>query len=162
MSRKNEDNENPIMDTVLDSEVPTLEVKSNYVNTSVMLPILNTYDRGKVIGRKRDADGNFVGRRNDKSILDTREYCVYFDDEEVRKRTASLITESMYEAFDDFVNEYLMVDSIVGYQKNDKAIRVPDDNVVHRGQRLVRISTVGCQLCVHGDMVQRYFSHSSI
>ena len=38
--------------------------------------------------------------------------------------------------------------SIVDYQKNYKAITVPDQKVVHRGQRFMRRSTVGCQLCV--------------
>ena len=67
------------MATGLDREVPTPEVNENYVNASVMLPRGKKYARGKVIGRKRDADGNAVGRTNDNPILDTRKYHVEFD-----------------------------------------------------------------------------------
>ena len=79
-ARKTEDYEDHDMATVLDREVPTPEVNENYVNTSVMLPRGNSYARGKFIGQKRDADGNYVGRENDNPILDTREYRVVFDD----------------------------------------------------------------------------------
>ena len=68
-------------------EVPTLEVNENYVNSSVMFPRGNSYARGKVIGRKRDADGNAVGRTNYNPILDTREYFVEFDDGYVSELT---------------------------------------------------------------------------
>ena len=44
-----------------------------------------------------------------------------------------MIAESMYAACDDSGNEYLIMDLIVGYQKNDKAIPVPDQKVVHIG-----------------------------
>ena len=60
------------MSTGLDREVPTNEENDNDVNTSVIFPIGNSYARGKVIGQKRYADGNAVGRTNDNHILDTR------------------------------------------------------------------------------------------
>ena len=94
----NKDDEDPAIATGLDREVPTPEVNNNYVNALVVLPIGNRYGTGKVIGRKRDADGNIVGRINNNPILDTREYRVEFDDEEVSKLTENLIAESMYAA----------------------------------------------------------------
>ena len=60
----------------LDLEIPTLEVNDNHTNDSIMFPRGNNYARGKVIGRKRDADGNSTGGMNDNTILDTHEYCV--------------------------------------------------------------------------------------
>ena len=62
------------MATALDLHVPTSEVNENYVNSSVMFPIGNTYARGKFIGLRIDASGNSVVRRNDNPILDTQEY----------------------------------------------------------------------------------------
>ena len=44
-----------------------------------MFPRGSSYANGKVIGQKRDADGNSVGSKNGNSILDTREYRVDFD-----------------------------------------------------------------------------------
>ena len=87
LAGKNEDGENPIMPTGFDREVPTPEVNDNYVNTLVMFPSGNTYSRGKVVGLKRDVDGNSIGRRNYNPIINTREYYVEFDDGEVRKLT---------------------------------------------------------------------------
>ena len=113
-----------------------------------MLTRGNIYVRGKVMGLKRDTYGNAIGSMNDNPIIDTREYHVDFDDGEVRKLTANVIAESMYDACDDGGNEYLMMESIVEYQNNDKDITVPDKKVVHRYWSFMRRSTVGWQLCV--------------
>ena len=59
------------MATGTDHEVPTPEDNENYVKSSVMFPRGNSYDRRKVIERKRDVDGNNFGRTNDNPILDT-------------------------------------------------------------------------------------------
>ena len=55
-----EDDEGPVMDNELDCNVLMPEVNDNYVNASVMFPRRNSYAKGEVIGRKRDADGNSV------------------------------------------------------------------------------------------------------
>ena len=107
--------EGPAMAIGLYREVPTPEGNSNYLNALVMLPRGNSYARVKVIGRKRDADGNAVGRYNDNPILDTREYSVEFDDGEISELTANLISESIYAACDDSGNDYLIIDSISDY-----------------------------------------------
>ena len=54
----------------------------------------------------------------------------------------------MYAAYDDSVNEYLMIDLIVDYRKSDKAISFSNQKVVHRGWSFVWRSTVVWQLCV--------------
>ena len=119
--------------TGLYREIPKPEANDNYVNALVMFPRRNSYARGKFIGQKRDAVWNAVGSSNDNLILDTREYSVKFDDGEVSKLTANVIAESMYASYDDFGNKYLMMESIVDYQKNNKALSVASQKVVHRG-----------------------------
>ena len=86
-----EDDEYRVMATVLDHEVPKPEANDNYVKALVMLPRGNSYARGKVIVRKRDVDGNAVGRSNYNPILDTREFNVKFDDGEVSELTSNVI-----------------------------------------------------------------------
>ena len=54
----------------------------------------------------------------------------------------------MYAACDDSGNEYLMMDSILEYQNNDKAITVPYQKVVHRCRSFMRQYTVEWQLYV--------------
>ena len=41
-----------------------------------------------------------------------------------------------------------MMNLMVEYQKNDKAVTVPDQKVVHRGRSFMRRSTVGWKLYV--------------
>ena len=72
---------------------------------------------------------------NKNPILDMREHRVDFGDVEVRKLTANVITDSMYASCDDSENEYLMMESIVEYQNNYKAITVPNQKVLHRCRR---------------------------
>ena len=75
-----------------------------------------------MIGRKREVDGNPTGRANPNSILDTQEYQVQFGDGEVSKLTENVIAESIYASCDDKGNEYLLMESLLDYRKNDKAI----------------------------------------
>ena len=108
-----------------------------------MYPRGNTYARRKVTGRKRDANGNVVPRMNNNPILDMSEYCYDFDDGDIRKVMENVIAESMYATFDDSVNWYLMMGSIVYYCKNDKSVTVPDQKVVHIVWGFMHRSTVG-------------------
>ena len=59
-----------------------------------------------------------------------------------------MIAESVYAACDDSGNKYLMMDSIVEYQKSDKALSVYSQKMVHRGRGFMRRSTVGWHICV--------------
>ena len=107
-----------------------------------MLPRGNRYARGKLIVWEIDAYGNAVGRTNNNPILDTREYCLEFDDGEVNELMVKMISESMYAECDDSINEYLMMDSIVDYRKSDKAISVCNQKVVCRGRIFMRKCTI--------------------
>ena len=142
------DDETPMSAAGSDRKLPTPEADDNFVHASVMLPRGSSYARGKVIGRKRDADGNVVGRSNENPILDTREYRVQFDDGEVSELTANVIAQSMYASCDDDGNEYLLLDSIVDHRKNDKAISIADQKIVHKGRQSIRRTTAGWQLCI--------------
>ena len=139
LAGNNEDYEKHIMSTGLDREVPEPKGNYNYVNTLVMLSRGNNYYRRKVIGQKRDADGNAIGRRNKNPIIDMREYHVEFDDGEVRQLTANVIAESISDTCDDYGNMHLMIDLIVDYRNDNKSITVPDQKVV-----LMMLSIVYC------------------
>ena len=73
----------------------TPEIGDNYLNMELMLPRGGTLVRGQVTERKRDHEGNVIGRSNDNPILDTREYEVKFEDGDVTKLTANAISELM-------------------------------------------------------------------
>ena len=54
----------------------------------------------------------------------------------------------MYDACDDSINEYLIIDSKVDYWKNDKSIRVTHQKLVHRSRIFMLRYPVGWNLCV--------------
>ena len=69
-----------------------------------MLPCGGTLARGQVTERKRDHEGNVIGRSNANPILDTQEYEMKFEDGNVTKLTANAIAESMYAMCDQSGN----------------------------------------------------------
>ncbi len=69
--------------------LPMLEAGDNYISAEVLLPLGGILRRGKVISRKRNADGNTVDRAHDLSILNTRTYDVEFNDRTITELTAN-------------------------------------------------------------------------
>jgi hypothetical protein len=74
------DDKIPSLSIGVDVELPTPEAGDNYVNASLMLPRGNSLARGTVIGRKRDSRGDPIGNANTNPIMDSRVYCVEFDE----------------------------------------------------------------------------------
>ena len=148
LAEKSEGNDIPVMATGFYRQVPTTQVNNYYLNSSVMFPRGNTYAGGEVIGRKRDADRNVIERMNENPVLDTSKYFFEFDDGEVINLTKNAIAESMYYACNDAGNEYLIMELILDYHNNYKAITVISQKLVHRGWSFMRIYIVVLQLCV--------------
>ena len=67
--------------------------------------------------RKRDHEGNVIGRSNANPILDTREYKVNFEDGDVTELTANAIAESMYAMCDENNDHILLFDAIVDHKR---------------------------------------------
>ncbi len=61
-----------------------------------MIPQGNTFAYRTVVSRKRNAEGNIIGRAHDNPILDSRIYDVEFADGEVTALTANAIGKAMY------------------------------------------------------------------
>jgi hypothetical protein len=78
--------------TVAEADEFTPEGYDEYLTAEDLLENMGTVSKGKVTGRKRDAEGNPIGRRNANPILDTREYEVEFPDGATNVFTANLRT----------------------------------------------------------------------
>ena len=87
-----------------------------------MLPRGDTLARGPVTERKRDHEGNVIGRSNANPILDTLEYEVKFEDGDVTELNANAISESMYAMCDENGDHILLFYAIVDHKKNYNAI----------------------------------------
>ena len=142
------DDEIPTPSLGLDIVLPTPEAGDNYVNASLILPRGNLLARGTVIGQKRDARGDLIGNANTNPLIDSRVYCIEFDDGNVYQLTANVIAKSMYASCDADGNEYILFDSFVDYKSKRKAVTKDNQQIVHNGRNSLRQSTVGWHLCV--------------
>jgi hypothetical protein len=133
----------------IELEPPTPELNDNYVGVDIMLPRGGVMTRGRVVRRKRDREGNLIGRTADNPINDTRRYEIeWLDDGDVTELTANVIAESMYAQCDPDGNQYVLLDCIVDWRKKEGALSIGDQVTVDsRGKRTVRRTTKGVELC---------------
>ena len=126
------------------------EVFDAYLRAEVLLPKGDSLVTGTVVGRKRDMDGNPIGRRNSNPILDSRVYDVQFPDGHVKEFAANVIAECIYSQVDDEGNQYLMLQEIVDHKKDESAA-VPMSQMWIKGSNgnmHMRMTTKGWKLCV--------------
>jgi hypothetical protein len=116
----------------------------NYLSAELMLLKGGVMVKGRVTARKRDWEGNPVGRANDNQILDTRSYIVNFDDSLQTELTANVIAESLYLQCDPNGNQYVVLEEIVDHQCLPTAIRLSDQKIICAdGKTYLKHSTIG-------------------
>jgi hypothetical protein len=113
----------------------TPEIGDNYIGAKILIPRGGVLSRGRVTRRKREADGNPIGRSHDSPALDTRSYIIEFDDNDRAELTANLIAKSMYAQCDPDGNQYLILADIVDHRSMDNAIKLNDQKVVRADGR---------------------------
>jgi hypothetical protein len=132
-----------------DQEGYTPEAFDGYLTASVMLPRGGEVLKAQVVARKRDANGNPVGRANNNPILDTREYEVEFDDGIRDTYGANLIAECMYSQLDAEGNRHALISEIIDHKANNRAMKIADGTFIDkRGRSRPRITTQGWSLLV--------------
>lgn len=138
-----------------DKGVPTIErddfdrdAVDMYLKAEVELPIGGEMLSGRVSTRKRDADGNLVGKANANPIMDTRMYVVEFPDGREAEYSANVIAENVLSMCDSEGNQYLLLKHIVDHRKEDTALSKEDSFVWVRGRKYPKKSTKGWKLCI--------------
>jgi hypothetical protein len=120
-----------------------------YISARLLLPDGDGVARSAQIKRrKRDEDGNLIGRSNQNPILDTGLYEVEFDDGQVGTYAANVIAENVYEQVDDEGFAYTLFDEIVDHNRGSDAISPDDGFVMHNGRSTPKRTTRGWKLCV--------------
>lgn len=98
------------------------------------MPSMGTIVTAKVTaGRKRDADGDHIGKCNANLILDTREYEIegQFPDGATDIFTAkNIIAESLYAQVDDEGNSYAILHERITDHKRDGTTVIKDDGFI--------------------------------
>eukprot|EP00957_Ditylum_brightwellii_P141107 10750396-Ditylum_brightwellii.AAC.1 len=103
---------------------------------------------GKVVERKRDHDGNLIGKHDPYPILDTRLYDVEFPDSSEASYAANVIAENMFAMCDFERNQYLLMGEIVDHKKDCHTIDVADQYITVNGRKRKRNTTAGWILCI--------------
>ena len=112
---------------------PTPELGDIYLNVDILFPRGDKVEKGCVINRKQNSDGDPIGRANANPILDTRRYDVEFEDGQVTELTANVIAESMYAQCDEKGNQYVLLDCFVNFRKNNTALSLADQTIIVKG-----------------------------
>ena len=119
-----------------------------YVTAQVVFPKGDSLLYGKVARRKRDGDGNLIGRANRNPVLDTSIYEVEFEDGRTEAFAANAIAEHLYAQVDEQGFQYLLIDEIIDHKKDGSAVAADDGYVFVNGRRCPRRTTKGWKLCV--------------
>lgn len=104
----------------------TPEGYDNYLSAKVLLPRAGKEFHATVKARKRDANGNPIGKRNENPLLDTREYEVKFSDRMTGSYLANQIAENLYAQVDDHGRSYSIIQEIVSHRKDGHALAADD------------------------------------
>ncbi len=107
------------------------ETLDKLLAAEVILPKGDYQFVGKVIGRKRDANGNPVGRAKSNPILDTRVYEVEFPDGSVNDYAANILAEALYAQVDVDGNRFLLLKEIIDHKTDATALSKSDAMVMN-------------------------------
>jgi len=86
------------------------------------MPKGDILEPARVIGRKKDRDGNPLGTAHPNPILDTRIYDVQFSDGHVESYAANVIIENLYAQIDNEGNHFIVFDEIMNHRANSQAM----------------------------------------
>lgn len=117
-----------------------------YLTTNLLIDRGGSMERGTVVRRKRDHEGQLVGKSNTNPLLDTREYEVEFADGTIDYLSANIIAESMYSQVDSEGREQMLLDAIIDHRFDGNALS--KDDAIIPGTNRQRRTTKGCQLLV--------------
>ena len=134
----------------------TTDATENYIGADIIISHGDTVDKGIVRRRKRNVEGNTIGRGNSNRILDTRVYEVKFEDGSMSTYSANVIAEIMYTQCDEEGQKYLLFRSILDHNKYGHALLVADQYVVVSGRSLKRKTTKGWHLWYNGRIGQQH------
>ena len=87
-----------------------------------------------------------MGRAHTNPILNTRMYQVEFAGGKVTELTTNIIAESMYTQCDADRNEYLLLEALVDYHKDIKAISLTEQQTSIQGRPVTHNTPAGWQI----------------
>lgn len=115
-----------------------------FLNAEVFLPHGDRNEIAKVIGRKRDNDGNYIGRKHNNPRLDSRIFTVRFPDGEEKDISYNLLAEYLFSQVDSEGNQYRLFREIINHRKTKSALDKADQyRIASNGRRYMKHTTAG-------------------
>jgi hypothetical protein len=141
----NDNEQDPPVLTSHSSEVPGPEPLRN---AQVYLAHGDRYEIAKVIGRKRDSDGLFVGRKHSNPSLDSRIFVAEFPDGKQKDVAYNLIAEHLFSQIDSECNQYRLFKEIINHRKGKMAVDKADQFRIDKrtGKQVMKQTTAGWEL----------------
>ena len=126
------------------------EAFDQYISARVCVPQGDNMVYGTVKRRKRDSDGELLGKSHRNPILDTSMYEVEFDSGETEAYHANIIAESIFARIDDDGYTTFLLKEIIDHKKDSTALIMEDAYYTHKstGKKRLKPTTKGWQLCV--------------
>jgi hypothetical protein len=119
-----------------------------YLHAEVKLPIAGEMKTGRVIKRKRDVNGDLVGKSSSNPYMDIRRYIVSFEDDMESEYAANVIAENMLSRCDHERNQHALLRHIIDHKSDSTAVPREEGFAWSRGRKSPRRTTKGWKLCV--------------
>ena len=112
------------------------------LNAQVVLPRRDSQAVGRVIQRKRDADGNLIGIINHANpLMSTAMYEVEFADGTVEAVAANTIAENIYTQVDEDGHDVLSLEEIIDHEATEEAVPKEHGFYTDRNGQKKRVKT---------------------
>ena len=134
--------------TIPDRDDYDISTYDPYLHSQVYLPHEGEPKLAKVKFRKRDSEGNLIGRAAANPIQDTREYVVEFEDGSEGQYSANIISQNMISRIDSDGNQEPLLKQLVGHRKKRHAIPKDKAYITVGGKKVLKRTTKGWDLCV--------------
>ena len=132
---------------LLEADDLSHEYYDRYVGARARLPQGDKASYGEVIARKRDSEGNLLGRSNPNPLLDTSTYSIKFDTGEIEEYTANVIAEAIQAELDDDGYNLHELAEILDHRQDDTAVGLDNATFTTKsGRKCPRRTTKGWQL----------------
>lgn len=114
------------------------------IHAEVMLPQGEELKLAKVKSRTRSSDSDVIGTYGSNPLLNSILYDVEFPNGQIKHYSANIIAENMYSQVDADGYSTTILESIVDYKKDSKAVDKAGKYVITKsGQKRLRKTTVG-------------------
>jgi len=126
-----------------DGDVNPTSEPGTFEGAEIYLPHGDCNEIAKVLGRKRNSEGNFVGRAHKLPQLDSRIFTVRFPDGEEKDVAYNVLAEHLYSQVDTDGNQYRFFSGLVGHRKRSSAVDKEDGFRQTNGKRVRKCTTTG-------------------